>query len=122
MSLKRYLNKIKPHFEEGGKLHAFWSVCDGFESFSYAPNTTIKTGTHTHDAIDSKRIISSAIIAPLPALLSRMYNIGYQNFIATGELANASFWETFFYGFLAVLLKIPVPHIVGLGIEFVWAQ
>ncbi len=122
MSLKKYLNKIKPHFEEGGKLHAFWSVYDGFESFLYVPNTTAKTGVHIHDAIDSKRIMSLVVIALLPALLFGMYNIGYQNFAAAGELANASFWEMFFYGFLAVLPKILVSYIVGLGIEFAWAQ
>ena len=122
MSLKKYLNKIKPHFEEGGKLHAFWSVYDGFESFLYVPNTTAKTGTHIHDAIDSKRIMSLVVIALLPALLFGMYNIGYQNFAAAGELTNASFWEMFFYGFLAVLPKILVSYIVGLGIEFAWAQ
>lgn len=122
MSLKKYLNKIKPHFEEGGKLHAFWSVYDGFESFIYVPNTTAKTGAHIHDAIDSKRIMSLVVIALLPALLFGMYNIGYQNFAAAGELANASFWEMFIYGFLAVLPKILVSYIVGLGIEFAWAQ
>lgn len=122
MSFKKYLNKIKPHFEEGGKLHAFWSVYDGFESFLYVPNTTAKTGAHIHDAIDSKRIMSLVVIALLPALLFGMYNIGYQNFAAAGELANASFWEMFFYGFLAVLPKILVSYIVGLGIEFAWAQ
>lgn len=122
MSLKKYLNKIKPHFEEGGKLHAFWSVYDGFESFLYVPNTTAKTGAHIHDAIDSKRIMSLVVIALLPALLFGMYNIGYQNFAAAGELANASFWEMFIYGFLAVLPKILVSYIVGLGIEFAWAQ
>lgn len=122
MSLKKYLNKIKPHFEEGGKLHAFWSVYDGFESFLYVPNKTAKTGAHIHDAIDSKRIMSLVVIALLPALLFGMYNIGYQNFAAAGELANASFWEMFFYGFLAVLPKILVSYIVGLGIEFAWAQ
>ena len=122
MSLKKYLNKIKPHFEEGGKLHALWSVYDGFESFLYVPNTTAKTGAHIHDAIDSKRIMSLVVIALLPALLFGMYNIGYQNFAAAGELANASFWEMFFYGFLAVLPKILVSYIVGLGIEFAWAQ
>ena len=122
MSLKKYLNKIKPHFEEGGKLHALWSVYDGFESFLYVPNTTAKTGAHIHDAIDSKRIMSLVVIALLPALLFGMYNIGYQNFAAAGELTNASFWEMFFYGFLAVLPKILVSYIVGLGIEFAWAQ
>lgn len=122
MSLKKYLNKIKPHFEEGGKLHAFWSIYDGFESFLYVPNTTAKTGAHIHDAIDSKRIMSLVVIALMPALLFGMYNIGYQNYSAAGQLANASFWEMFCFGFLALLPKILVSYIVGLGVEFAWAQ
>lgn len=122
MSLKKYLNKIKPHFEEGGKLHAFWSIYDGFESFLYVPNTTAKTGAHIHDAIDSKRIMSLVVIALMPALLFGMYNIGYQNYSAAGQLANASFWEMFCFGFLALLPKILVSYVVGLGIEFAWAQ
>ena len=36
-ALRNYLNKIKPNFEEGGKLHAFRSVFDGFETFLYVP-------------------------------------------------------------------------------------
>ncbi len=32
-ALRNYLDKIKPNFEEGGKLHAFRSVFDGFETF-----------------------------------------------------------------------------------------
>ena len=33
MSLKKYLDSIKPSFEEGGKLHAFKSLYDGFDTF-----------------------------------------------------------------------------------------
>jgi len=42
MSLRNYLDKIRPNFEEGGKLHAFKSVYDGFETFLYVPNETSK--------------------------------------------------------------------------------
>ena len=122
MSLKKYLDKIKPHFDEGGRLHAFRSVYEGFESFLYVPNTTAVTGAHIHDAIDSKRIMSVVVIALLPALLFGMYNVGYQNSAAAGELGGATFWGLFLYGFLAVLPKILVSYIVGLGIEFAWAQ
>jgi hypothetical protein len=122
MSLKKYLDKIKPHFDEGGRLHAFRSVYEGFESFLYVPNTTSVTGAHIHDAIDSKRIMSVVVIALLPALLFGMYNVGYQNSAAAGELGGATFWGLFLYGFLAVLPKILVSYIVGLGIEFAWAQ
>ena len=122
MSLRNYLDRIKPSFEEGGKLHAFKSLYDGFDSFLYVPHTTSVSGASIHDAIDSKRIMSFVVIALMPSLLFGMYNVGYQNYAAAGVLQDASFWEMFFYGFLAVLPKILVSYIVGLGIEFAWAQ
>ena len=121
-ALRNYINKIKPNFQEGGKLHAFRSVFDGFETFLFVPNDTAKSGTNIHDAIDSKRIMSFVVIALLPALLFGMYNIGYQNYLAAGTLETAGFIEIFVYGFLAILPKLLVSYIVGLGIEFVVAQ
>ena len=119
-ALRNYLDKIKPNFEEGGKLHAFRSVFDGFETFLFVPNATAQSGTHIHDSIDSKRIMSIVVIALMPALLFGMYNVGYQHFVATGT--PGGFGEMFLYGFLAVLPKIVVSYVVGLGIEFVVAQ
>lgn len=119
--LKKYLDKIKPNFEEGGKYHAFRSVYDGMETFLFVPNTTSKTGVNIHDAIDSKRIMSIVVIALLPALLFGMYNVGYQNNIQAG-VTDMQFLPTFLYGLLAVLPKVLVSYIVGLGIEFAWAQ
>ncbi|MFV0544952.1 MAG: NADH:ubiquinone reductase (Na(+)-transporting) subunit B [Bacteroides sp.] len=120
-ALRNYLDKIKPNFEEGGKFHAFRSVFDGFETFLFVPNATAKSGTHIHDSIDSKRIMSIVVIALIPALLFGMYNVGYQHFTHTLG-AQGSFVEMFAYGFLAVLPKIIVSYVVGLGIEFVVAQ
>ena len=120
-ALRNYLDKIKPNFEEGGKLHAFRSVFDGFETFLFVPNSTSKTGVHVHDSIDSKRIMSIVVIALIPALLFGMYNVGYQHYNAVG-MPDAGFFEMFIYGFLAVLPKIIVSYVVGLGIEFVVAQ
>ena len=122
MSLRKYFDKVKPTFEEGGKLHAFRSVFDGFETFLFVPNDTAKSGVNIHDAIDSKRIMSIVVIALLPALLFGMYNVGYQNAAHAQALASTSFVEMFLYGALAVLPKILVSYIVGLGIEFAWAQ
>lgn len=122
MSIRKYLDKIRPNFEEGGRLSAFRSVYDGFDTFLYVPRTTSKTGTSIHDAIDSKRIMSIVVLALMPALLFGMYNIGYQNYKAAGTLADASFLSVFGFGFLTVLPKIIVSYIVGLGIEFAWAQ
>jgi len=121
-AIRKIFDRMRPSFEEGGKLHAFRSVFDGFETFALVPNDTAKTGVNIHDAIDSKRIMSMVVIALMPAMLFGMYNIGYQNYAAAGTLAQASFWEIFCFGFLAVLPKILVSYIVGLGIEFAWAQ
>ncbi len=122
-ALRKFFDNIKPLTEEGGKLSALRSVIDGFETFAFVPNTGSRAGSvNIHDAIDSKRIMSFVVIALVPAMLFGMYNIGYQNAVAAGQLANATFWGMFFYGFLALLPKIIVSYVVGLGIEFVVAQ
>ena len=121
-ALRNYINRIKPNFESGGKFSMFQSVFEGFETFLFVPNTTSKSGVHIHDSIDTKRTMTVVIIALLPALLFGMYNVGYQHYLAIGELAQTGFWMTFLFGFLAVLPKIIVSYVVGLGIEFAVAQ
>ena len=120
--LKQFFDNIRPNFEEGGKLKAFRSVFDGMETFMLVPNATSRSGVSIHDAIDSKRIMSFVVIALVPALLFGMYNIGYQNALAAGKLAETGFWSMFLYGFLLTLPKIIVSYAVGLGIEFAVAQ
>ena len=74
-ALRKYLDKIKPSFLPEGKLHAFRSIFEGFETFLYVPNDTAKSGSNIHDAIDSKRIMSMVVIALMPALLFGMYTL-----------------------------------------------
>jgi len=122
-ALRKFFDNIKPNIAEGGKFHAFRSLVDGFETFAFVPNQTSRVGcVNIHDAIDSKRIMSFVVIALVPALLFGMYNVGYQDYLAAGTLANATFCDLFLYGLLAVLPKIIVSYVVGLGIEFVVAQ
>ena len=120
--LRNYLNKVKPSFEEGGKLHAFRSLFDGFETFLFVPNDTSKNGVNIHDAIDSKRIMSIVVISLVPALLLGMYNIGLQNAIAAGVADSTSWFSMFLFGLAVTLPKIVVSYAVGLGIEFTVAQ
>ncbi len=119
-ALRNYIDKLKPHFEKGGKLEKFHSVFDGFETFLFVPNTTSKSGVHMHDARDSKRTMSIVILALVPALLFGMYNIGYQHNLALGT--DPGFFQTFLFGLLAFLPLMIVSYVVGLGIEFVTAQ
>ncbi len=120
MGLRQLVDKIKPNFEKGGKFQAFRSVFSGFETFLFVPNHTAKSGSNIHDCFDSKRMMIMVCIALVPALLFGMYNVGYQHYLAAG--LDGSFWELFGYGFLAVLPKIIVSYLVGLGIEFTVAQ
>jgi len=119
-ALRKYLDKIKPNFEEGGKLHWLYSTYDAFETFLFVPNTTSKSGVHIHDARDSKRTMIVVILALVPALLVGMYNVGLQHYLAIGQ--DVAFLTKFFYGLLAVLPQIVVSYVVGLGIEFAIAQ
>ncbi len=120
--IKNILDKMKPTFSEGGKLSAFGSLFEAAETFFYVPGETAKVhGAQIHDAIDSKRSIFFVVIALLPALLFGMYNIGYQHSIAIGA-ADSTVWCDFLYGLAALLPKIVVSYVVGLGIEIAVAQ
>lgn len=119
--LKRQLDKIKPHFESGGKLSSLHSVFDGLYTFLYTPNETSLKGVHIHDANDSKRTMITVVLALLPCVLFGMYNIGYQHALATGG-DTASVASLFLYGLLKALPQIIVVYFVGLGIEFISAQ
>ena len=61
------------------------------------------------------------VLALMPCLLFGMYNTGYQNWLAAGA-TDFPFWQLMMYGFLAVLPRIVVAYVVGLGIEFAVAQ
>lgn len=123
MSLRSYLDKIKPNFEPGGKFHALHSVFDGFETFLYTPKTTSAPAgaVQIHDSIDSKRTMIIVVLALMPCFLFGMYNTGYQHWLALGE-TSMPFWSLMFYGFLTILPRVVVAYVVGLGIEFIVAQ
>ena len=120
-SLRKYLDKIKPNFEEGGKHPKLKSTFEAFESFLFVPNeTTGAKGAHIRDAVDLKRTITMVIIALLPALFFGMWNVGYWRHAMTGE--EAGFFSNLFYGLGQVLPIIAVSYISGLFLEFMFAQ
>lgn len=121
-ALKRFMERIRPTFEEGGRLHAFRSVYEGMDTFLFTPRQTAAArGAQIHDALDSKRIMTIVIVALLPCFFFGMYNTGYQHWLAAGA-TSFPFWELMLYGFLAILPCVIVTYAVGLGIEFAFAQ
>lgn len=118
--IRNFVDKIKPGFEKGGKLHMFYSFFDAIEVFLFVPNKVTKTGSHIRDHIDMKRTMIVVMIATIPALLFGMYNTGYQHFLSIGT--EPGFWTVFFHGFLKVLPLIVVAYVAGLGTEIIVAQ
>lgn len=120
--LRNFLNKQKPRFQKGGRFQRFRATFDAFETFLFVPNRTSQSGTHIRDGIDLKRTMIVVVISLLPALLFGMWNVGFQHFTANAEIHNKQFIELFFYGFKKVLPIIIVSYVVGLGIEFIFAE
>jgi Na+-transporting NADH:ubiquinone oxidoreductase subunit B len=118
--LRKYVDKLKPNFEKGGKLHFLHSTFDAFETFLFVPDTVSARGTHIRDAIDMKRTMTVVIMALVPALLFGMWNVGFQHYLSVNQ--EVAFFNVFWFGFCKVLPMIVVSYVVGLGIEFAAAQ
>jgi Na+-transporting NADH:ubiquinone oxidoreductase subunit B len=119
-SLRRFVDKIKPPFEKGGKLHIFYAGFEAIESFFFVPNQVTKGRVHIKDANDMKRALIIVLIAMVPALLFGIWNTGFLHFQALG--IEAAFWQMVWFGFLKILPIIIVSYVVGLGIEIAFAQ
>jgi len=119
-SLRRYIDKIKPHFEKGGKFAKLESTFEAFESFLFVSNKVTTKGTHIRDANDMKRTMIIVVLALVPTVLFGMWNVGFHHYAATGQ--EGTLIELFWLGFLRVFPIIVVSYVVGLGIEFAFAQ
>jgi len=120
MGLRKLIDKIKPDFERGARFGRFSSTFDAFETFLYVPNKVSVGGAHIRDAIDMKRTMFFVVIALIPCFLFGTWNVGYQHFAALAE--SASFWRIFGYGLMKVIPLYLVSYIVGLVIEFTFAE
>ena len=118
--LEDWFEKIEPK----GKWSWLGSTYEAFHTFAFTPKTVTKSGSHIRDAVDMKRSIIIVVIALIPALLFGMWNIGYQTYTANGTLSTFHFplSTCFWFGFLRMLPMIAVSYIVGLFIEFAFAQ
>ena len=120
MGLRKYIDKIKPNFEQGGKYAKFHSTFEAFETFLYTPNRVTNNGAHIRDAVDMKRNMIYVVIALIPCFLFGTWNIGYQHFLSLSE--DVTFWQTVGYGLLKIIPLYLVSYIVGLAIEFTFAE
>lgn len=120
-ALRKLLDKIKPHFEQNGKLEKFYPAFNAFETFLFVPDhTTAARGTHIRDAIDLKRTMILVVLSLVPCLLFGMWNAGYQHHLALGT-KDASLIDNFLFGASKVLPLVIVSYVSGLTVEFIFA-
>ena len=120
MGLRNYIDKIKPNFEQGGKFARFHSTFEAFETFLYTPDRVTCNGAHIRSHVDMKRSLIYVVFALIPCFMFGTWNIGYQHFLSLGE--DVTFWQTVGYGLLKIIPLYLVSYIVGLTIEFFFAE
>lgn len=118
--LKNILDKQRPMFEEGGKLHNFYYLFEAGETFMFTPDHTAgKRGAQVRDAIDLKRMMFTVVIAMVPALLFGIWNVGHQHFLAIGN-TDASLMDKVLIGAQLVVPIILVAYTAGGLVEVVF--
>jgi Na+-transporting NADH:ubiquinone oxidoreductase subunit B len=99
------------------------TTVDAFFTFVFKPNTVTKGGTHIKDGMDLKRTMVHVVLAMQLCLLHGIVNIGHQHYLALGMYPGLTdgLLQKALYGLLQLLPLIVVVHVVGLGIEFLFA-
>jgi Na+-transporting NADH:ubiquinone oxidoreductase subunit B len=78
MGLRRFLDRLEPHFKKGGKFERLYPFFEAGDTFFYRPAFVTRTTSHVRDAVDLKRIMIIVVFAAFPAMLFGMWNVGFQ--------------------------------------------
>jgi len=138
--LRGALDRIAPHFEEGGRLERLHPVWEAFDTLLYTPGQVTRTGSHVRDSLDYKRMMTIVVVALLPCFAMAFFNTGYQASLAIqagaaplgdwqnqlfqalgGRYDPASLLGCALLGALYVLPVYVVAMAAGIGIELVFA-
>jgi Na+-transporting NADH:ubiquinone oxidoreductase subunit B len=85
-SLRRFLDRLHPYFAKGGPYERFYAVYEALDTFIYTPADVTRGAPHVRDGIDLKRVMIYVWIAAIPAILSGLWNSGYQANVAMAAL------------------------------------
>ena len=109
--LWKIFEKVRPHFEQGGRLERLFPLFEMAETFLYVPPVTAKGTVHVRDQMDIKRLMSTVIVALMPAILFGMYNVGFQKLTALGQ--PAAFAPSLLHGAWHMLPIVLVSYVAG---------
>lgn len=139
MGLRKILDDMEHHFQEGGRYQKWFALYEVFDTFLYAPNSVTKSTAHVRDGVDLKRIMITVWLAAFPAMFYGMYNLGFQaNSVmpAGQEVAGwqgwliallggydaGSLWDCFWYGAVFFVPIYIVTFLVGISWEILFAM
>lgn len=74
--LLEIFKRLRPNFEEGGRLGLARPLFDAAENFFFAPSSRTPGAPHVRDPLDVKRFMSAVIIAMLPCFVASVYFFG----------------------------------------------
>ena len=121
MGLVDFFKKVEPDKKKSPILHTFY---DAVYTFALAPDSiTGPKGTQIKDGMDLKRLMVHVVIAMQLCYLFGTYNIGHQHFTAAGQYLGfiEGFHLKLAHGLILMLPIFIVTHVVGLGIEIIFA-
>lgn len=138
MGLRKILDDMEHHFQEGGRFQKWFALFEVFDTFLYAPDAVTKSTAHVRDGVDLKRIMITVWMATFPAMFYGMYNLGFQanDVIAAGQSVDgwrgwlidlvggydaSSVWDCFWYGAVFFLPIYITTFLVGISWEILFA-
>ena len=139
MGLRKIIDNIEHHFQEGGRFQKWYPLFEVFDTFLYAPDDLTRSTAHVRDGVDLKRIMITVWLAAFPAMFYGMYNLGFQanGVLPAGQgvegwhgylielLAGydaSSLWDCFWYGAVFFLPIYIVTFLVGISWEVLFAM
>lgn len=138
MGLRKILDNMEHHFQEGGRFQKYYALFEVFDTFLYSPGSITKSTAHVRDGVDLKRIMITVWLAAFPAMFYGMYNLGFQatDAMAAGQGVDSwrgwliellggydasSIWDCFWYGAVFFLPIYIVTFLSGITWEIIFA-
>ena len=138
MGLRKILDDVEHHFQDGGKFQKWYALYEVFDTFLYAPDSVTRSSAHVRDGVDLKRIMITVWMATFPAMFYGMYNLGFQAnevmpagqgveswhgyFIELlGGYDASNLWHCFWFGAVFFLPIYIVTFLVGISWEILFA-
>jgi len=118
------LHDFVKRFEPDHDKKFLHTTYDAFYTFLFQPGTVTEPGgVHVRDGMDLKRLMVHVVLALQLCYVFGTWNIGHQHFSALGQYTGLleGLHLKIVYGLIKLIPIFVVTHLVGLGIEFIYA-